>query len=371
MKKVYIICAMLICVSMVIIYQNNDHISTSKITQVIPINNIGNTLNGGSFFMDSDTLYGRIIPSHPEYNIHGYFNLSSQKFGQADANVLDFNNDVSNVVVYDKTIYFTNTAPQGTPIKTNNSECSLGYICSINLDTGNYVRITDKPVYCFYIYNDKLFYQTRTYPDKDYLSIQTNIYCCTLEGKNENLVYAYLELNSPVTGLFSVYGGKIYIPIATGILQYIIDTKEVYSFTNILSDDQWQVNKVLPIQNTLLVGLEIPFTSYRCLCSLDMETDKVDIVSSSICDNFTSDNRYIYFFENSELYKYDFYSKTRNLIAQNPDFLFAFYPEIIGDEIYFFQTQARGGYGYFRKIFLQTGELTAVTDSVQITRQMG
>lgn len=66
--------------------------------------------------MDSDTLYGRIIPSHPEYNIHGYFNLSSQKFGQADANVLDFNNDVSNVVVYDKTIYFTNTAPQGTPM---------------------------------------------------------------------------------------------------------------------------------------------------------------------------------------------------------------------------------------------------------------
>jgi len=373
LKKTFGVYIVLIFISVVILYPDYIYIAKSNTELLIPINNIGNTLNGGSFFEDDNTLYGRIAPNCSIYSSQNHFSLSSKKIGQTDIMVLDSVNDPSNVIIHNETIYYRNTVSHEMFPQDEDSEYSYscGYIYGINLDTGSYCRITDKEVYVFYIYDEKIYYQAKSSIDKKSLNTQVDIYCCSLNGENESLIYTYSESDSTVSGLFSIYNQKIYIPLTSGILQYTVDTKNTVFFPNTLFGTHWQVVKVLPIQDTLFVGLSKVSTSSRCFCSLDIETGEVRVISDVTCDNYTGDNRNIYFFENCKLYRYDFSGNIYTLIADHPDFLFAFDPEIIGDEIYFFQTQVRGGYGRFCKISLQTGELTNVTDTVQVTQQVG
>lgn len=318
----------------------------------IPINNIGNTNNGGALFEEKGVLYGRIIPATDG---SGYFNLSSKK-NDGSETIIETGHDVSNVVVYNNTIFYRDTDIVIPFFQVNYLDFDSGAIYAINIQGGDAVRITGELVDNFYIYNNKIFFQVGEIKESNSgdHSYITNIYCCSLDGEDKQHLYSYVS-QEPSAGLFSIYSDSIYLPVESNVIRYNLSTHQESACIHMVPGDL-KIVKVLsavPIKNEVFVDVQISgnFNGMQSRLGKVDIAGRLTIISQENLQGFTSDENYIYYVANGKLNLFNLKHQKIERIDRSVSGL----PIIIGNEIFYLDIHNHGGTAEFRRISTDRG----------------
>lgn len=344
---------------------NESHVPNNieqaqSIAHSLPVNNIGNTNNGGSFFLQEDILYGRIAPATDGF---GFFNLSRQSVGNKDVHVIVSGYDVSNVVVYGQYIYYRNTPIVLPYFQSDYFNKGIGAAYRVNISTEEVSQLTEELVSAFYIYENKIFYQVGTYEvagDGISYNKKTQIFSAELDGGDKQLEYTYNNGENPVSGLFSIYEGKIFLVTESGPVTVSLETEEVTDYSEMLNEQAGEicsVSKLVPIHDDMYILAQQTINAFskpRAIYKINMSTNKVTQISASPTYDFTSDESYLYICDATGLKQCSLEGELIKTITSNVEFYSS--PQIVGTDIYFLDEHNRGGTTIFYKVSTLTGE---------------
>lgn len=267
----------------------NSEVADLAIQKEMPINNIGNTNNGGSFFYQNSTLYGRLLPNTEG---SGYFYLAKED--DKGTHILYDDGDASNIVVYEGFLYFINSVDNilyDNPCRHYN-----GGIWRIELSSGKTQELTSDSVVCFYIFQDAIFYQSGVQSNGE---LSTSIYKMDLNGENCVGVYNYSG-GDALSCLFSIYGDAIYYATESGdIVKQSLDGGRIRNFSPVVKRKYPNIIRILDMipYNNYIFFRAVTWTengNKTMLYRLDMDCEEVVVFFEGQVTGFTMENDAVY-----------------------------------------------------------------------------